>query len=163
MKLKHIIAAIFLMLSFAARVAADPLTDAYQRGEYATVLQIIRPLAEQGDTNAQYNIGIMYREGQGVPQDYAEAVKWYRLAADQGDAEAQLNLGTRYAQGQGVPQDYVLAHVWFNLSAAQGNQVAVKNRVRVTQHMNPAQIAEAQKLAREWKPTKQQPRKAPPR
>ena len=55
---------------------------------------------------AQYNLGIMYAKGQGVPQDYAEAVKWYRLAADQGIPTAQNNLGFMYAKGEGVPQDY---------------------------------------------------------
>ena len=88
----------------------------------------------------------------GVPQDYAEALKWYRLAADQGHASAQCNLGVMYANGEGVPQDYVRAHMWFNLSAAQGDQDAAKNRDDVAKRMTPAQIAEAQKLAREWQP-----------
>jgi uncharacterized protein len=84
-------------------------------------------------------------------------LKWYRLAADQGRADAQDILGTMYAQGQGVPQDYVRAHMWLNLSAAQGDQDAAKNRDNIAQHTTPAQIAEAQKLASEWKPTKQPP------
>ena len=87
-----------------------------------------------------------------MPQNYAEALKWYRLAADQGDAGAQNNLGVMYANGQGVPQDYVRAHMWFNLSAAQGNQDAARNRDNIAKLMTPAQIAEAQKLAREWQP-----------
>jgi hypothetical protein len=77
----------------------------------------------------------------------------YRLAADQGDASGQTKLGAMYGNGQGVPQDYVLAHMWFNLSAAQGDQLGAKNRDIVAQRMTPAQLAEAQKLAREWKPT----------
>ena len=95
----------------------------------------------------------MYSEGQGVPQDYAAAVKWYRLAADQGDAYAQYNLGVMYANGRGVPQDYVQAHKWYNLGAVAGDKDAIKNRDNVAGKMTPAQIAEAQKLAREWKPT----------
>ena len=79
-------------------------------------------------------------------------LKWYRLAADQGDADAQNNLGVMYANGEGVPQDYVRAHMWFNLSAAQGNQDAAENRDSIAKRMTPAQIAEAQKLAREWQP-----------
>ena len=63
-----------------------------------------------------------------------------------------------YAKGQGVPQDYVRAHMWFNIAAAQGDQDAVKNKDRAAALMTPAQIAEAQKLAREWKPTKKPPR-----
>ena len=93
----------------------------------------------------------MYSRGEGVPQDYAEAVRWYRLAAEQGDAEAQFNLGVMYTDGKGVPQDYVLAHMWFNLSAAQGDEMA-RRTAMVSRRMTPDQIAEAQRLAREWKP-----------
>ena len=87
-----------------------------------------------------------------MPQDYAAAMRWFRLAADQGDANSQNNLGLMYAQGQGVAQDYVLAHTWFNLSATQGHQQAISNLDITVRRMTPAQIAEAQKLAREWKP-----------
>ena len=97
----------------------------------------------------------MYVEGRGVPQDYAEAVNWYRKAANQGDAMAQYNLGSMYADSQGVPQDYVRAYMWFSLSAAQGDKDAGKYRDLAAPRMTPAQIAEAQKLARDWKPTKQ--------
>jgi TPR repeat protein len=90
--------------------------------------------------------------GWGVPQNYAEAAKWYRLSADQGLAMSQTLLGQMYAHGEGVPQDYVLAHMWFNLAAAQGDQLAAGQRKSVAADMTPAQIAEAQKLAREWQP-----------
>jgi uncharacterized protein len=95
----------------------------------------------------------MYTHGQGVPQDDAEGVKWFRLAADQGNASSQFILGLMYAQGRGVPQDNVSAHMWLNLAAASGKQDAAEQREAVAQLMTPAQIAEAQKLAREWKPT----------
>jgi TPR repeat protein len=116
-----------------------------------------RKAASQGDAGAQYNLGVMYAKGDGVPQDDATAVTYYRKAADQGHATAENDLGIMYAKGRGVPQDYVLAHMWFNLSEARGDQIAVKNRDLVARLMTPAQIAEAQKLAREWKPTTQQP------
>ena len=80
-------------------------------------------------------------------------MKWYRLAADQGHAKAQNNLGSIYVEGKGVPQDYVLAHMWFNLSAAQGDEKAVEHRDIVAGKMTPDQLAEAQRLAREWKPS----------
>ena len=70
--------------------------EAYNNGDFATALKEWKPLAEGGDTDAQYNLGIMYDEGQGVPQDYQEAVKWMTLAANQGKAEAQKNLGILY-------------------------------------------------------------------
>ena len=91
----------------------------------------------------------MYYNGQGVLQDSAAAVKWCRLAADQGDDAAQYNLGVMYEKGQGVPQDYVQAHKWWNLAAVAGDKEAIKNRDIVAGKMTPAQIAEAQKLARE--------------
>ncbi len=82
-------------------------------------------------------------------------VKLYLMAAEQGVAQAQYNLGVMYGDGEGVPQDYVQAHLWFNLAAAQGQEQAKKNRDIVAEKMTPAQIAEAQRLARDWKPKKQ--------
>ena len=79
--------------------------------------------AEQGYALAQYNLGLLYDNGQGVPQDYKTALKWYTFAAEQGHASAQNNLGVMYHNGQGVPQDYVRAHMWANLSAAQGTEM----------------------------------------
>jgi TPR repeat protein len=114
-----------------------------------------RKAADKGDAKAQFNIGLMYANGDGVPQDDTQAVTWFRNAAGQGDAAAQLNLGVAYAQGQGVPQEYVSAHMWFSLAAAQGAQDAVKNRHIAAKRMTHEQIVEAQKLAREWKPTVQ--------
>jgi TPR repeat protein len=118
-------------------------------------LRLLGPLADQGNARAQYNLGAMYTKGLGVPQDYAEALKWYRQAANQGDAAAQAALGAGYATGQGLPQDYVQAHKWFNLAASTGADrpvaaEALAARYAVAAKMTPAQIAEAQKLAREW-------------
>jgi TPR repeat protein len=88
-------------------------------------------------------------------RDYATAVRLVRPLAEQGDANAQYNLGVFYDNGLGVPQDKVRAYMWLNLSAAQGRDGAVAFRDLMARRMTPAQIAEAQKLAREWKPTKQ--------
>ena len=106
------------------------------------------------DGAAQYNLGVIYANGQGVQRDDAAAVKWYRKAADQGLAEAQNNLGVIYAKGDGIPQDYVQAYMWLSLAAAGGEKDAIANRNIVAKLMTPAQIAEAQKLAKEWKPKK---------
>jgi TPR repeat protein len=97
--LKHVLAAILLMLSFATPVTAGPGEDAMAasaRGDYATALRLLRPLADQGDAQAQYNLGVLYDNGQGVPQDNGEAMKWYRKAADQGEARGQNNLANMY-------------------------------------------------------------------
>ncbi len=80
--------------------------DAYSGNDYATALKEWKPLAEQGDADAQFSLGAMYDSGKGVKQDYAEAVKWYQLAAKQGHSDAQFNLGAMYDNGQGVAQNY---------------------------------------------------------
>jgi TPR repeat protein len=94
--------------------------SAHDRGDYATALQEWTPLAEQGHATAQYNLGVMYAEGQGVPQDYKTAVKWWKLAAEQGDAAAQLALGRMYINGWGVTRDDKEAVKWMRRSADQG-------------------------------------------
>jgi TPR repeat protein len=134
--------------------------DAYNRGDYATALREWRPLAEQGDANAQYNLGVMYDFEKGVPQDFATARQWYEQAAAQGHAGAQNNLGGLYEFGHGVTQDYVRAYMWYNVAAAHSTgdaqkDVAAENRDEIGGRMTPAQIAEAQQLAREWKPKDQ--------
>jgi len=111
-----------------------------------------RKAAEQGDTTAQFNLGVMYATGTGVLQDDAQAAAWFRKAAEQGGAKAQNSLGMMYATGKGVPQDYVHAHMWVNLAASKGVPGAAKTRDAIASFMTPAQLAEAQRLAREWKP-----------
>jgi len=109
---------------------------------------IWKPLAEQGDANAQFNLGVMYDKGEGVPQDYKEATKWYRLTAEQGDASAQTKLGYMYDHGQGVLQDNVVAHMWYNLAAANGSDVGGKNRDKISKRMTAEDISKAQAMAR---------------
>ena len=123
--------------------------DAYNRGDYATALREWKPFAEQGDAEAQYNLGVMYENGDGVPQNYKTAVKRYTLAAEQGNAMAQSNLGAMYDRGYGVLQDYVRAHMWFNITASSGDKVASENRDIIAQRMTPSQIETAQRLAQE--------------
>ena len=127
--------------------------DAYKRGDYDTALKEFLPLAEQGVAVAQFTLGGMYDKGHGVPQDYQEAFRWYRLAAEQGNEAAQGKLGTMYYLGQGLPKDNVLAHMWVNLAAAQGLESASEMRDHFEKGMTPDQIAEAQRLAKAWKPT----------
>ncbi|MDH3560573.1 MAG: sel1 repeat family protein, partial [Gammaproteobacteria bacterium] len=109
-----------------------------------------RQAAMQGDAEAQFKLGVMYKNGVGVPQDMAEAARWYRAAAEQGYAKAQNNLGYMYGTGNGVPQDYVLAHLWYNQAGANGIELGIKNRDKLAREMTSAQIAMAQRLAREW-------------
>jgi TPR repeat protein len=120
---RAIFAAIILVLTFAAPMSAGPLEDgyaAYQRGDFATAMQIMRPLADQGHVTAQNVVGLLY----------------------------YFNYGG----------DYVSAYMWFNLAAAQGNSFAEMFLKDTVDKMTPEQIAEAQKLARKWRPTTQPPR-----
>jgi len=103
---------------------------------------------------AQNNLGLIYADGLGVPQNYATAVKWYRKAAEQGHAIAQSNLGVMYRDGEGVSRDYVEAHKWFSLAATREYKMGADWRDILAKKMTPAQIAEAQRLADEWKPKK---------
>ncbi len=89
-----------------------------------------------------------------IQGDYQSALREFRPLAEEENAVAQNNLGAMYGDGRGVPQDYVQAHMWFNLAAAQEDELARKSRKRVEKRMTPEQIAEAQRLAREWKPKK---------
>lgn len=119
-----------LFVCAASPAVAGPFEDghaAYVRGDYATALRLWRPLAAQGNPGAQYNLGGMYASSRGV--------------------------------SQGVPHDFVQAYKWFSLAASRApasqnslRELAIKGRNLVAPHMTPAEIAEAQKLAREWKP-----------
>ena len=128
--------------------------DTYLRGEFATTIRLMRPLADQGDPNAQFILAGAYYAG----QNYNDAIQWYRRAANQGHADAQSQLGEMYLSGQGVPQSYVQARLWFGLAAInpasdkKSRNEAVHNRDLVAGKMTVAQIAETQRLASKWKP-----------
>lgn len=87
--------------------------------------------AAQGNAAAQFNLGVMYENGQGVRQDYVQAVQWYRKASEQGDAQAQFNLGGMYAEGRGVRQDLALAQEWYGKACQNGDQKACDNYQRL--------------------------------
>ena len=94
-----------LVVPFIARAGFEEGEAAYHAGDYKKALAEFRPLADQGNADAQFNLGEMYAYGHGVPQDYKEAVSWYRRAAERGHIRAQKNLGIIYAYGLEVPQD----------------------------------------------------------
>ena len=142
--------------------AQTNLGVAYENGEgfiqdYTAAASWYRRAANQGNSDAQRALGRLYHFGHGVPQDDSVAARWILKAADQGNASAQNLLGTLYDNGVGVPQDYVQAHKWVNLAAAGSSDSEVRkeaatNRENIAARMTPAQIAEAQRLASEWKP-----------
>ncbi|HEX3483975.1 MAG TPA: tetratricopeptide repeat protein [Micropepsaceae bacterium] len=148
--------AFLLLLNVGA--SAGPFEDgaaASQRGDNATALKLWRPLAEQGNASAQFNIGLMYKVGKGVSQDYSEAVRWFRLAAKQGNVLAQTNLGVAYENGQGTPQSYVRAYVWYDLAASSAvgpfAEGLTKIRDEVAGKLAPAELADAKQLEQRCK------------
>jgi TPR repeat protein len=102
------------------------LAKSYLKGEgvpkdFAKAFEILSPIANQGNADAQNNIGQMYYWGAGIAKDYAQALDWFTKSAKQGNPEAQYYLGTMYITGVGVTKDYTQALAWFQKSAAQGN------------------------------------------
>lgn len=152
--LRFPIALVMSIVSLAVPAWADFKAgmDAYNRGDFAAALREWRPLAEQGDASAQFSLGLSYENGDGVPRDYTKARQWYEKAAVQRDAKAQLYLGLQSAFGQGGPVDLAQAHMWYSLAAGNGHAGAAVYRDELARQMTPAQIAEARKRAREWKP-----------
>ena len=147
------------------------LGEAYQNGtgvqrNYPEALKWFRKAAAQNNKIsglAQLAIGSMIYQGLGTTQDYAEAAKWYRRSAWYGLGFAEAMLGVMYYFGQGVLQDYVQAHMWLNIAASRSQQsgdlaapekyaAAIKLRDDITREMTPAQLAEAHRLARAWRP-----------
>jgi TPR repeat protein len=124
---------------------------AHQRGEYATAIGSFKSLADDGNAAAQFNLGQMYRLGQGVPKNVVEAARLYHLAAAQGDAQSQYNLGVMYYNAEGVTRNFVFSHMWLTLSATSGAENAVRNRTMLAKQMTPEQITEALQLARACK------------
>jgi uncharacterized protein len=128
-----------------------PLSTNWSKGQPKKIIPV-----------AQFSLGVMlYPFGDfafdKTKGNLAEALTWYRRAADQGDIDAQVVLGTAFADGLGVPQDFVEAHKWYNLAAArvtyQDMRIEIsKQRDELASRMTSTQIAEAQKLARDWKP-----------
>jgi len=121
--------------------------------DYVEAIKWYRKAAEQDDAGAQFSLGVMYANGNGVPKDAGEAFKWFRKAAEQGYAAAQFNLGVMYDIGDGVPKDNVEAYKWFNLAAANGYERAGTHRGILERQMTAEQIADAQRLSREFRPS----------
>jgi hypothetical protein len=159
-----------------ARMLAEGVGTNEDEGEAA---KWYRKAAELGNPLAQFELGAIYEYGIGVPQDYKQAVYWLRKAAEQDYKPAQLQLAETLVEGRIVPQDLVMAHLWVNLAvvgnfidlctspplctSAQGRyKDAVRLRDVITENLNPTQLAQAQKLAREWKPKEPEPNEPGP-
>jgi uncharacterized protein len=128
--LKAAAAALIIAAGLARTATAGPLEDglvAAEHGDYAAAVRLWRPLAEQGNPDAQYNLAVAYQYGHGVTRDHAAAVSWFQKAANQRLPGAQLSLGVLYENGVGVPQDFAIAVSWYRKAAEQGNTAAQLN------------------------------------
>ncbi len=113
-------------------------------------VRLYQESAEDGEPDAQYKLGLLYLTGNGALQDFDEAAKWLKRAAEQGYALAQYELGLIYRTGYGFAIDHVQSYVWLNLAAAAGIQQAVTARDEVMRSLSSKQLAQAQKISREW-------------
>ena len=150
----------FLSLTALAAMtlaAADFNTglEAYKKGDFPAAAKEWRTVADQGSAAAQYNLGLLYLDGKGVPQNDAEAANWFRRAAEQDYTQAQHNLGAMYAKGQGVKRDYIQAYKWLNLCAGKGDNGCVSQRDQLAKQLKPPQISAAQRLSTDFTPRKE--------
>ena len=146
------------------RPALEEGLEAAAIRKYKAELRNIQELVRRGDPNGIFHLGLMHYKGWGVSQDYAEALRLFNLAAAKGHPQALIWLGDAYAEGKGVPKDYVEAHKYYDLATSQAKHgelelselyrgLADKKKKDLASRMTTAEIAEAQKRAREWKPT----------
>ena len=118
------------MLGLSSTALADTFADAVRldkQGNYKEAARIYKDYAEQGNVDAQYNLGLMYYSGEGVAQDYRQAAKWWQKAAEQGHAQAQNNLGALYEYGKGVKKNIKTAKKWYEKACNDGYQKACNN------------------------------------
>ncbi len=128
------------------------------KDDHHFAVRLYQESAENGNSDAQYKLGLLYLTGNGALQDFAEAAKWLKLAAEQGYGLAQYELGLIYRTGYGLAVDQVQSYVWLNLAAAAGIQQAVAARDDVMRTLSSKQLSQAQKIAREWLATRPEPK-----
>jgi hypothetical protein len=129
----------------------NPLAAAFQRGDYVTVLKILRPAAAAGNPSAEHNLGFMYEKGYGVPRNPTVAANWYRKSANQGNPAGQLALGRLYYLGAGVQRDLVEAYKWMYL-AGRGTSKAFPYINLIGRMLTYDQMSEAMRRGQMWTP-----------
>jgi uncharacterized protein len=164
-----LLAAATVVMGLGAHSSAQSLEDrmriaagAYERKDFAQALSVWKPLAEQGNAEAQTLLGAMYWQGEGVARDHKEAARLYLLAAQQGYARAQYDIGFMYGFGEGIPpQDDVQAYKWiglaidrFTVKNQERREQAIKDRATLAARMSRQQLAEAEAAIKTWQPGK---------
>ncbi len=149
----------------ADRGSADQRSTAQRSGDQRTQpksLEDLRKLADQGDPDAQWQMGVRYHDGEGVPQDDTQAVRWFQRAAEQGNVAAQGALGAYYWRGRGVPADLSKAYFWSAIAMAQGDEISKSRLEGLASQMTRAQVSAARQQADAWVHNHSQRAKAEP-
>jgi len=133
-----------------AEAASEARPVAVDHRGHALSTDELRRLAEQGDADAQWQLGILYHDGDTVPKDDAMAVQWFEKAAEQGYVRAQSTLGAYYWAGRGVPPDLSKAYFWSQLALAQGDKDSKSRLEGLSAQMTLAQVASARQQAEAW-------------
>lgn len=147
------VVAISVLLSTVGGIAQAGFkagADAAQRKDFETALKEWMPLAEAGDERAQYNIGLMYEHGRGLPADPVQALRWYQRSAEGGAVPAQHNLGTMYASGIAGKKDLVEAYKWFHIAAIAGFALSIHALEQAPELLTEEEFARARAMAAEW-------------
>ena len=146
----HLLAICIAILTPNNSISADIKKgiEAYKQGDYATALEEWLPIAEQGNADAQFSVGLLFDQGLNVIPDYKTAVKWFTLASKQGHVFAQSNLGWKYHKGQGVPKDNVQAFKWWSIAASKGHENAPYFLSIVSESMTRSEMMLAKSLAK---------------
>jgi TPR repeat protein len=145
-----LIAATLAMMG-SARADFDAGLEAYTSGSFEMAAREWAPLAEKGDPAAQYHLGLLYDEGQGVGRDQDLARFWYLRAAQQGYVDAYFILGDMYANGRGTQADRSLAYHWYTMAAASGHARAKEIVGRFAPKLSTEQLAEAGRITTAWR------------
>ena len=156
--MKRFIAIVVFLLPLAAWAGREEGIEAYTIGDFPKAIAEFQALADQGDIEGQYFLGLFYHNGFGVKRDQAESLKWFLKAAQQGDARSQYYAGIMHAAGQGAAKDLAVADMWLSLSAANPkssyrDSLYTKEEIdKIEKKMTPEQIAQAKDLVKGWKP-----------
>ena len=137
-----------IVVGLAAALIFDATTNPQRQAEW---MQRVHQAAEQGNKDAQYELGYRYAHGSGIAKDEAEALRWFRLAAEQGLPEAQTALGLMYSRGEGAPRNVVSGYAWLSTAAAQGEETAMTAEKLVVQLLAPSELADARRRSEEYK------------
>ena len=148
-KFKLILILLFLLITKLSFADFETGLKAFNNGEYKAALNDWKPLAEEGVSNAQYNVGLMYHNGLGVTQDYNEAFKWLLMSSEQGNLNSIRLLSTMYVLGNGIQKDYLKSYMWAKIGADNDDQNSKLILDGLIKEMSNSELDKANALVKE--------------